>query len=80
MAYLQILHAYRNNVCIAHVRGRARMRIIPRFIAFAHNSSISYLDIANEPVIDVNSGIFTENCLDFLYYEGRRRLADYHIE
>ena len=56
MAYLQILHAYRNNVCIAHVRGRARMRIIPRFIAFAHNSSISYLDIANEPVIDVNSG------------------------
>ena len=56
------------------------MRIIPRFIAFAHNSSISYLDIAKEPVNDENSEESAGKYLNFLYYEGGERQADHHIE
>ena len=56
------------------------MRIIPRFIAFANDSSISYLDIAKEPVIDENSEESAGKYLNFPYYADRERLADYHIE
>ena len=80
MAYLQILHAYRNNVCSIG-RGRAaHMRIIPCFIAFAHDSSISYLDIAKEPVIDENSEESAGKYLNFPYYAGGERRIAHHIE
>ena len=80
MAYPQIPHALSQLRLLCVGRGRARMRIIPRFIAFAHDSSISYLDIAKEPVIDENSEESAGKYLNFPYYAGGERRIAHHIE